>query len=457
MSLKAEAIGLFRSSAFRLAMALSVLFVLILLAAGGLANLLLVDALQEQADDDLKMRFETIAERIRSEDDHDDLDEEFEFMADPRHSDDLIYFAGFRSREGRMTGLSVPEAFKRLGTRTLSLQSGGKKDDHDKWRVLAGNVSGGVLVVGRRWDTSEDILELLPGAFLAAGGAAVLLTLGVGVGFGVAAQRRIRRISRTLDQIAEGDLGARVGPLGRADDLRDLAAHVDGTTARLEILLRQTRELSVNIAHDLKTPLTRLRARLEALAEASVSGDEAPPDAERALEEIDRIISTFDAILQIARMDAGAHNKRFEDVDLGGLASDLGDAYGAVIEDSGFRFALDVCETPSVVRADPALLKQALANLIENALRYGSPGGEIRIGVSGRSIWVMDEGPAIPDADKARVLEPFVRLDAARSSGGFGLGLALVQSVAQLHKARVILTDTRTEAPRGLTVRIDFA
>lgn len=438
-------------------MALSVLFVLILLASGVLANLLLVDALQEQMDDDLKMRFDTIAERVKSNDDHDDLEEEFEFMADPRHSDDLIYFAAFKSPDGRMTGLSVPDAFNRLGTRTLVLQSGGKQDDHDKWRVLAGNVSGGVLVVGRRWDTSEDILELLPGAFMAAGGAAVLLTLGAGVGFGFAAQRRIRKISRTLDQIAEGDLAARVGPLGRADDLSDLAVHVDGTTARLEVLLRQTRELSVNIAHDLKTPLTRLRARLETLAEASVSDDEALPDAERALEEIDRIISTFDAILQIARMDAGAHNKRFEDLDLGELAREFADAYGAVIEDSRFDFELSVPQSPSIVRADPALLKQALANLIENALRYSSPGGQIRIGVSGRSIEVADEGPGIPDADKARVMEPFVRLDAARSSGGFGLGLALVQSVAQLHKARVSLSDTRAQTPCGLTVRIDFA
>ncbi|EFO29531.1 sensory histidine protein kinase [Roseibium sp. TrichSKD4] len=459
MSLRTEIKGLFRSSALRLSLALSVLFVLILLVAGGVAQYLLSEALEDQIDDDLKVRFEALAVQITQsldgEDDDDEPEFEIDLFGDPRRSDDLIFFASFQTRSGATLGFSPRRLFSKNGYRTIPLKVEASEDEVSLWRIYTGPAAGGRLTVAQRWDTAEDLLELLPGAFIAAGAIATVLTISAGIGFGYVAQRRLGKITRVLDEIAEGNLSARVGALGRRDDLSDLASHIDATTDRLEVLLRQTRELSVNIAHDLKTPLTRLRVRLEALALENEEG-RAGETAEHALAELDRILITFDAILQIACMDAGASKKRFEDVDLVQLANELSDAYSAVIEDNGFRFEFESTVPAATVRADPALLKQAIANLIENALRYSVPGGAIRLIVNSNSISVADEGPGIPDEHKLRVLKPFIRLDDARSNGGFGLGLALVQSVAQLHKADVVLADTKKVASVGLTTSLVF-
>ena len=321
-------------------------------------------------------------------------------------------------------------------------------------RLYADGVElGGYRVrAARRSDILEEIHDILFSALLSGCVVTGLLALVGGAIVGLGPTRRVDAIAATTRGIVEGRLDLRLPVSGRGDELDRLAADINNMLARIETLVESLRQVSTDIAHDLRTPLARLRQGLEGLGRA---GDTAALEraAEGALAETDAIIATFDALLRIAQIDAGARKARFRCVDLSALAERVADAYGEVAVDAGHR--LDVALEPGArVFGDADLLTQALANLVENAITHVPPPGTIRLSLVRQAeavvIDVADDGPGIPEGEREKVFRRLYRLDRSRSTPGHGLGLALVASIAELHGARIRAED----AGPGLRMRL---
>jgi signal transduction histidine kinase len=301
------------------------------------------------------------------------------------------------------------------------------------------------LLVGRDVRGRVELRRLLTNTLL----WSVLLVAGL-AGAGAFVVRRLFRrmvaeISATAEAIAGGDLTPRVRRSGRGDEFDRMAESINTMLERIARLMDGVRQVSNAIAHDLRTPITRARARLEDAAEHAGTEVELRAAIERAVADLDGVTAVFQALLRIAEIEAGARRSAFAEVDLGPLLADLAELYGAPAEDRGLALSLDVPDTLSLL-GDRELIQQAVANLLDNAIKFSPRGGRIRLSAraEGRHVRVdvSDEGPGIPEADRSRAADRFFRGEQARSTPGSGLGLALVQAVAMLHEGALVLEDT---------------
>ncbi|MCJ2010972.1 sensor histidine kinase [Methylobacterium sp. J-076] len=304
------------------------------------------------------------------------------------------------------------------------------------------------LLVGR--DTEErDRLRAVIGRAFASSLAAVII-LGI-IGGWLAASRVLARVdamTRTTRAIMAGDLDDRLAVSGNGDELDRLALNLNQMLERIGELMRGMREVSDNIAHDLKTPLTRLRNHADAALRSASTPEELRAALEGVIDEGDGLIRVFNALLTIARLEAGSAGEIMAPLDLGATAHGVGELYEALAEDNGLSIEVQA-GADVIIEANRELIGQALANLIDNALKYGTPdGGEPRrivITVQARPglahLSVADHGPGIPDDEREHVLTRFVRLEKSRSRPGFGLGLSLVNAVVRLHRGTLRLAD----------------
>jgi signal transduction histidine kinase len=268
--------------------------------------------------------------------------------------------------------------------------------------------------------------------------------------------RRLDAINRTSGEIIAGDLTRRVPVTGSADEFDVLAENLNRMLDRIERLMKGLREVTDSVAHDLRTPLNRLRNRLEeSLARLSAHGGSAS-EIERAIAETDKLIGTFNALLQIAETDAGAGRAQMSLLELNGVAGDVAELYEPLAEEKGINLRL-MSGSGAQIEGNRSLVAQALANLVDNAIKYTPAGGRVTMVVmqsaEGVVLSVADTGPGIPAADRSRVVERFVRLEASRNSPGTGLGLSLVSAVAHYHGTQLVLEDN---AP-GLKACLTFA
>lgn len=276
--------------------------------------------------------------------------------------------------------------------------------------------------------------------------------------------RRIESINASARAIMAGHLSQRIPLVNSGDELDQVAANLNAMLDRIEQLMAGLREVSDNIAHDLKTPLTRLRNRAEtALRDVAGGGPQAEPalrlGLERTIEEADDLIKTFNALLLIAKLEAGAATETFDTVDVASIASDVAELYEPVADEAGLSLVMQVTEG-ALVRGNRGLIGQAVANLVDNAIKYSAQGAEadrtvtLQVARHGDrvEVAVADRGPGIPAADRERVLKRFVRLEESRTQPGTGLGLSLVAAVATLHSGSVRLEDN---AP-GLRVLVSL-
>jgi signal transduction histidine kinase len=330
----------------------------------------------------------------------------------------------------------------------------GRTEMHPARGTLFAIPDGYRLLVGRDISDATAFRDRIKATLLWSG----LVALGVGLVGGTVMSRnmlrRVEQVNRTAERVIAGNLSDRVPRRGANDEFDQLAANLNGMLDQIERLMSAMREVTDNVAHDLKTPLARLRARLE-LALLGPEDPLARGDAIRAaIDEADRLLATFNALLSIAEAEAGAGQRADEALDLGEIARAVIELYEPVAEEKGLTLRLD--STPrTMIRGDRHLLSQAVANLLDNALKYG--GGDIAIAVrqsEGRAaIEVADRGPGIPEGDRETVFDRFVRLEPSRNTPGNGLGLSLVRAVARRHAANVSLGDNHP----GLRVRIEFA
>ena len=310
-------------------------------------------------------------------------------------------------------------------------------------RTLTGGLH---LLVARDLAPQHALAERIRWIYLAGFG---LLAVG-GLLAGYLASRgalgRVAEIAATSDGIQTGDLTRRVALTGSGDELDHIALNLNTMLDRIENLVAAMREVSDNIAHDLKTPLTRLRARAEAALRDN-GGQPARDGLEQVIDDADDIIKTFNALLLIARLEAGAVEASAETVDLAALLRDVGELYEPVAEEAGVALHC-TADGEVTVRANRQLLGQAVANMIDNAIKYGSSGTAaasveigLEIGASEVRVSVADHGLGIAAADRERVVRRFVRLEESRTKPGTGLGLSLVAAVARLHRGCIRLED----------------
>ena len=296
------------------------------------------------------------------------------------------------------------------------------------------------LVVGRDVVERRGFSAIIVQSFLF--GVLGIIVFSIFAG-GLTARRVLKRIDTIRDtstKIMSGNLSERVPVTRRNDEFDGLATNLNAMLDRIEQLLQGLKEVTDNVAHDLKTPLTRLRNQAESALREGASDQSRQQALETTIAESDRLIQTFNALLMIARAEAGAPSGALSDVDVSAVVADLAELYGPVAEDEGIVVETTIAEGVRL-RANRELIGQAMVNLLENAIKYAKPEGEGqgRIAVNLRQeagrvlIEVADNGPGIPEADRKRVLERFVRLEKSRSEPGSGLGLSLVDAVTRLH------------------------
>ena len=334
--------------------------------------------------------------------------------------------------------------------------AGGTDTSEHQARARVFRLSGGfILLVGRDIHDLEITKRRIIATLL--WGLAIMLVLG-GIGsvmMGRSTLRRIEAINETSREIMSGDLSRRVPSRNTGDDFDVLADNLNNMLNQIESLMESVRRVSDNIAHDLRTPLARLRNRLEELSLDVEQSDNRRATVEQALEEADGLLNTFNALLRIARIESHDTPAGFADIDIAALVGDVVELYEPLAEEKRLRLATSLDVRP-VFEGDRDLLFQALANLLDNAIKYAPPRSEISCRLEaaddGARLVLSDKGPGIPASQRDNVFQRFFRLEQSRTTPGNGLGMSLVQAVMQLHHLRLELHDNEP----GLKVVIAF-
>lgn len=355
---------------------------------------------------------------------------------------------------GRALAGKLPVAPAKLGwSNVAKVESDG---DVSRRRILLATVGGGTrLAIGADREPIEGVEQAIMNGFASAFGAVLVLGIVGGIALSFAFLKRVETIRRTAEAIIAGDLSQRVPVRGTGDDLDRLSLTLNRMLDRISELMESLRHISADIAHDLKTPLARLRQRLETTQTHARSIEDQDAAIAAAIGHIDEILAVFGALLRIAQIEAGTRRSGFREIDLSAIFGTVAEAFAPAAEDAGKQLEADI-KPGLCVPGDRELLTQMLVNLVENAVRHTPAGARIVValdcgceGVIGR---VTDDGPGIPPDERERVFQRFYRLEHSRSAPGSGLGLSLVKAVADLHGIALEVRDARP----GLQIVMKF-
>jgi signal transduction histidine kinase len=313
--------------------------------------------------------------------------------------------------------------------------------------------NGTTLVVGRDMQDVHEIEQLVLRALVIGGGIAVLLAIGGAVLFRQQLEHRVAAIRRTVLEIEAGDLSRRIPVLDAEDEFTRLNHGINQMLDQIQHLMDGVRDVSNAIAHDLRTPLGRIRSLLDEALRPGTTSEQLSETASAAIQGIDELIMVFDKLLQIAEAESGTRRQSFKPIALKEIVTGVVELYDAIAEEKGIALVIDIDSEPTTL-GDKNLLASATANLIDNALKYAGSKATVRVRATQErntvSIAVQDDGPGIPSKERAKVITRFYRLDRSRSLPGNGLGLSIVAAISHLHFGTLTLED----AGPGLIARI---
>ena len=429
---------LLRSSQVRLALGLVAVFVIVNFASLGFAWVQLLN----KSEDQINLNLEQQIARFSKTDNPGTFGALVETEAadvDPKQR--VVIFV---APDGRSFGNARAEM--RGGEIDLKERDAGRELSDDGYSFRSKAMAAGVLIVGESRAPISDMQETFFGLLSLAIFPTLLISLGAGVWMALVSARRVRHIESTLAQLTRGDLSARVPSADQNDDLSRIGAGINRMGASQEASMSALRQVSTDIAHDLKTPIQRIFVLLKNLRDGLAKGTPEADLADRALTETERAATVFQSLLMIAQIEGGSAKSRFDAIDLTQIVSMFVEIYEPAAEDSGHSLVKTLLpETPVIVHGDKTLLGQLIANLIENALRHTPAGSSISLGIELNPQEIMlrvaDNGPGIPEGERDNVLRRLYRLERSRTTTGNGLGLSHALAIAELHEARLRLLD----------------
>ena len=445
---------LFRSESFRQAAAFAALFVgamAVLFAAVFLildhsfkANLL------REVDDDLAAIRAAYVINDEKDKDHETKEVVEGRLREPDADDAYLVQRGNRRIAGNIAVITP-----RIGTFTITIASG-RGGTH---RLLG---RGEIVAPGAYAFVARDLEQMNAAerGILYAFGAVLIASIALAGVAGLAVSRkflaRIDAVTTTCRNIMAGQLSERIPASRQDDEFARLGGAVNAMLDRIQVLMESLRQVSNDIAHDMRTPLTHLRTKLERARDSSSAAADYAHAVEGAIADCDKLLATFAALLRIAEIEAGAKRAEFDDIDLADLIAKAGEIYAPAMEDAGHRFTVKAEEVPPF-KGDRQLLLQLVSNLLNNAIAHTPQGSSVvlacRLEAGRVGLCVSDNGPGIASFERAAVLRRFYRGEQSRSTPGSGLGLALVAAVAELHGAELELSDNNP----GLCLCLRFA
>jgi signal transduction histidine kinase len=449
---------LFKRTPVRLAAAFALLFALTVTSLVAVLYLTLVSELES----DIRQRVEEMSDTLHAIDKQQGFEGLAAVVAEEAKSvrdfDSIFLLRGEdgKFKAGNVQNVRLFAGWGELDRAWLPMVAD-KGGPDDRFFATWTPVSKGQLLVGNSDRALREVQRILLHGLGWGLAAAILLGVGSATYLARRAQQKIDVFATTLSKVSRGEIAERVPITQSHDDLDRVAAQINATLAHLQKLIESVNQASSDIAHDLKKPIGRLRRRLELALSNAHDGAAFRTQVEEALEELDSIVDTFEALLRITQIEAGARRSRFCDVELGTVLADVADVYEPVAEEAGGRLVSTVAIAERAqVTGDRDLLTQLFANLIENAIRHSPAGTRIDVSLLTRGerhvAVVADSGPGIPAHECENVFRRLYRLERERSTPGSGLGLSLVAAIAELHGAAVALTDN---AP-GLRVEVSF-
>ncbi len=447
------------SSAFRLALQLSGIFLISLILMAGIAYFQSEKEIRKRAYrdlQDLQKSFLTVSQTQGI----DRLQQQIEFLSMGAKSGETLYYLTGPDNQflaGNVNKIPLFDGRRDIPLSQIELKMK-VRGDVRKYFSLGLKIGDGHLILGRSDYEVEEIGEVILNAFFAGFGISLFLTLFVAFLSAYRVNMRIKRIESGLIQASQGDLSIRIPEGTSEDDINLITQKINRMLEQLQATVESLRQVSADMAHELKTPLQRLYQELEELAEQSDLPKQSAVRVNKAFKEANTLIETFQALLRISQLESGERRQGFKDLNVTHLLTNIAEIYAPVAEDEGHQLSLDLAIADDLtIYGDFGLLTQLLANLIENSVTHCKTPCKINLGAKqeGKNliISVTDTGPGIPSAEREKVFERLYRLEKSRTTAGTGLGLSLVKAIADLHGCQITLEDHQP----GLGVFLSFA